>query len=125
MKKRFSGPQIVAKLRQADVLIGQGKIVPEDNQDPNAWAKEDIEKASKRLGELLTTFEPYLKEPFDIDGFEKLGDECRKELRTALGDVNAKLKAYINDLTIENGKELCEANRKAIVLLFLNRFARF
>jgi len=27
MKKRFSGPQIVAKLRQADVLIGQGKAV--------------------------------------------------------------------------------------------------
>ena len=29
MKKRFSGPQVVAKLRQADVLIGQGKTVPE------------------------------------------------------------------------------------------------
>ena len=29
MKKRFSGPQIVAKLRQADVLIGQGKNVTE------------------------------------------------------------------------------------------------
>ena len=29
MKKRFSGPQIVAKLRQADVLIGQSKTVPE------------------------------------------------------------------------------------------------
>ncbi len=29
MKKRFSGPQIVAKLRQADVLIAQGKNVPE------------------------------------------------------------------------------------------------
>jgi hypothetical protein len=29
MKKRFSGPQIVAKLRQADVLISQGKTVPE------------------------------------------------------------------------------------------------
>ena len=29
MKKRYSGPQIVAKLRQADVLIGQGKTVPE------------------------------------------------------------------------------------------------
>lgn len=29
MKKRFSGPQIVAKLRQADVLIGRGKTVPE------------------------------------------------------------------------------------------------
>ena len=29
MKKRHTGPQIVAKLRQADVLIGQGKSVPE------------------------------------------------------------------------------------------------
>lgn len=29
MKKRYSGPQIVAKLRQADLLIGQGKSVPE------------------------------------------------------------------------------------------------
>ena len=29
MKKRFSGPQIVAKLRQADILIGQGKSVPQ------------------------------------------------------------------------------------------------
>ncbi len=29
MKKIHSGPQIVAKLRQADVLIGQGKSVPE------------------------------------------------------------------------------------------------
>ncbi len=28
IKKRFSGPQIVAKLRQADILIGQGKTVP-------------------------------------------------------------------------------------------------
>ena len=29
MQKRYSGPQIVAKLRQADVVIGQGKTVPE------------------------------------------------------------------------------------------------
>ena len=29
MKKRFSGPQIVAKLRQADKLSGQGKTVEE------------------------------------------------------------------------------------------------
>ncbi len=29
MKKRLSGPQIVAKLRQADILIGQGKAVPQ------------------------------------------------------------------------------------------------
>ena len=33
MKKRFSGPQIVAKLRQADVLIGQGKMVPQVCKD--------------------------------------------------------------------------------------------
>ena len=29
MKKKHSGPQIVAKLRQADILIGQGKTVPQ------------------------------------------------------------------------------------------------
>ena len=29
MKKRYTGPQIVAKLRQADTLVGQGKTVPE------------------------------------------------------------------------------------------------
>jgi len=29
MKKRFTGTQIVSKLRQADVLLGQGKTVPE------------------------------------------------------------------------------------------------
>ena len=29
MKKKHTGPQIVAKLRQADVLIGQSKSVPE------------------------------------------------------------------------------------------------
>jgi putative transposase len=29
MKKRFSGTEIVGKLREADVLIGQDKSVPE------------------------------------------------------------------------------------------------
>ena len=29
MKKRFSGPQIVAKLREADRLLGRGKTVEE------------------------------------------------------------------------------------------------
>jgi transposase-like protein len=33
MKKRYSGPQIVAKLRQADILIGQGKTIPEVCKD--------------------------------------------------------------------------------------------
>lgn len=108
-------------------------VPPEGEQDPNAWAEKDIKEASERLGKILIGFEPYLKEPFDVDGFEELGDRCRKELGTALGDVKAKLKAYINnlttektnDLTIKKAVRLCEANRKAIVLLFLARFARF
>ena len=29
MKKRYSGPQIVVKLREGDCLIGQGKSIPE------------------------------------------------------------------------------------------------
>jgi transposase-like protein len=29
MKKRCTGTQIVAKLRQADILLGQGKTIPE------------------------------------------------------------------------------------------------
>lgn len=29
MKKRFGGTEVVSKLREADVLIGQGKTVPE------------------------------------------------------------------------------------------------
>jgi transposase-like protein len=29
MKKKYSGTEIVGKLRQADVLIGQGKTVPD------------------------------------------------------------------------------------------------
>ena len=33
MKRKHSGPQIVAKLRQADVLLGQGKAVPEACKD--------------------------------------------------------------------------------------------
>jgi len=29
MKKKHSGPQIVSKLRQTDMPIGQGKSIPE------------------------------------------------------------------------------------------------
>jgi len=108
-------------------------VPPEGEQDPNAWAEKDIKDASERLGKILIVFEPYLKEPFDLDGFEKLGDRCREDLYAALKDVKAKIRAYINDLTtekandltIEKAVKLCEANRKAIVLLFLARFARF
>jgi hypothetical protein len=110
-------------------------VPPEGKQDPNAWAEKDIKDASKRVGELLRKFEPYLKEPFDLDGdgFEKLGDRCRNDLDVALKDVKVKLAAYINDLTtektddltIEKAVKLCEANRRAIVLLFMARFVRF
>lgn len=110
-------------------------VPPEGEQDPNAWAEKDIKDASERLGKILIGFEQYLKEPFDLNGFEKLGDRCREDLYVALKDVKAKLRAYINDLTtekandltmtIEKAVKLCEANRKAIVLLFLVRFARF
>ena len=41
MKKRHSGPHIVDKLRQADVLIGRGKTVP------TAW--EEIEVSERTL----------------------------------------------------------------------------
>ncbi len=41
MKKRFSGPQIVAKLRQADVLIGQGKKL--EIWDEDTWGKSQEE----------------------------------------------------------------------------------
>lgn len=108
--------------------------VPPDQQNPNAWAKQDVNEASEKLGNLLKDFEPYLKDPFDFDGFEKLGDKCRIDLYAALKKVTVKLREYIehltvlkadNPLAIKKAEELCEANREAIVLLFLNRFARF
>lgn len=57
MKKRFSGPQIVAKLRQADVLIGQGKAVPEVCK----WRREvnNLKEYIKNALELYC----FLKEP--------------------------------------------------------------
>lgn len=99
--------------------------VPEDIADPNVWAQTNIKQASRLVGELLSDFEPYLEDPFDLDGFEELGDKCRKALNAALENVKVKLGEYIKDLTIKNAEELCLANRRAIVLLFLNRFARF
>jgi hypothetical protein len=110
------------------------KPVPEGKEDLSTRAQFDIEKAGERVGNLLKNHEPYLKEAFDFDGFEKLGDRCRKDLYAALEEVKVRLREYIehltvmkadNDLAIKKGEELCEANRKAIVLLFLNRFARF
>ncbi len=64
-----------------------------------------------QYGELIRDFEPYLEEPFDLDGLEDLGDKCWKALYAALENVKVKLREYINDLTIKNAEELCLANR--------------
>ena len=73
MKKHFSGPQIVAKLRQADVLLGQGKAVPEVCKDLEIslqtyyrWRQKYggmsvrlQQKWDKKLFELRDGFGPY------------------------------------------------------------------
>lgn len=112
-----------------------GNDVPKDKKDLNSWAESEINKASERFGKFLIAkdFEQYQKKPFDIDGFEKLGKECRDDLTGALKEVTVRLNAYIkdiatrkpDDLLIKRAVELCEANRKAIILLYMFRFARF
>ncbi len=50
MKKRFSGPQIVAKLRQADVLIGQTKqATPAISLPPDISVLIQYNRADKLL----------------------------------------------------------------------------
>jgi hypothetical protein len=54
MKKKFSGPQIVAKFRQADILIGQGKKIQEVCKDkvvietPEIWLPQNNDTAARR-----------------------------------------------------------------------------
>lgn len=124
--------RILKELRSIRKTLGEP--VPTNKKDPNGWAKNDLEKVSKQLGDLLISFKPRLKVPFDIgDKFEKLGEECRKELRKALKEVTVRLDAYIegittnkaNDLLMKRARELCEANREAIVYFYIFRFARF
>ena len=99
--------------------------VPEDVPDPNVWAKSNIKEASKQVGKLLSNFESYLKDPFVLDEFEELGEKCRKDFYAALENVKVKIRIYIKYPTIKNAEELCQANRRAIVYLFISRFARF
>ena len=90
MKKRFSGPQIVAKLRQADVLIGQGKRVPE--------VCKEIEIAQH-------TYYRWRQK------YGGMSPDMIKQLR-ALQKENVRLKRVIADQALDNAilKEAAEGN---------------
>jgi transposase-like protein len=80
MKKRYSGPQIVAKLRQADVLIGQGKTVPE--------VCKDIEVSQQ-------TYYRWRQK------YGGMSPDMIKQLR-ALQKENARLKRVVADQALDN-----------------------
>ena len=93
MKKRFSGPQIVAKLRQADVLIGQGKNVPEvckeieiSQQTYYRWRQKygGILAKSLRITLGALFFFWMCKEAVSVDGmsFDTLLRACLDNFRT-------------------------------------------
>ena len=90
MKKRFSGPQIVAKLRQADVLIGQGKTVPE------------------LCKELEVSQQTYYRWRQKYGG---MSPDMIKQFK-ALQKENARLKRVIADQALDNAilKEAAEGN---------------
>jgi len=90
MKKRFSGPQIVAKLRQADVLIGQGKTIPE--------VCKEIEISQQ-------TYYRWRQK------YGGMSPDMIKQFR-ALQKENARLKRVVADQALDNAilKEAAEGN---------------
>ena len=90
MKKRYSGPQIVAKLRQADILIGQGKTVPQ--------VCKDIEISQQ-------TYYRWRQK------YGGMSPDMVKQLR-ALQKENARLKRVVADQALDNAilKEAAEGN---------------
>ena len=90
MKKRYSGLQIVAKLRQADVLIGQGKTVPE--------VCKEIEISQQ-------TYYRWRQK------YGGMNPDMIKQLR-ALQKENARLKRVVADQALDNAilKEAAEGN---------------
>jgi putative transposase len=79
MKKKHNGTQIVAKLRQADVLISQGKTVPE--------VCKEIEVSEQ-------TYYRWRQK------YGGMSPEMVKELR-ALQKENARLRKVVADQAIE------------------------
>ena len=90
MKKKHTGPQIVAKLRQADVLIGQGKSVPEVCR------------------EIEVSQQTYYRWRQKYGG---MSPDMIKQLR-ALQKENARLKRVVADQALDNAilKEAAEGN---------------
>jgi putative transposase len=90
MKKRYSGPQIVAKLRQADVLIGQGKTVP------HVFKEIEISQQT------------YYRWRQKYGG---MSPDMIKQLRS-LQKENARLKRVVADQALDNAilKEAAEGN---------------
>ena len=80
MKKRYMGTQIVAKLRQADVLIGKGKTVPE------VYREIDVSQQT------------YYRWRQKYGG---MSPEMIKELRE-LQKENARLKKVVADQALDN-----------------------
>lgn len=80
MKKQHTGTQIVAKLRQADVLLGQGKTVP------------DVCK------EIEVSEQTYYRWRQKYGG---MSPEMVKELRE-LQKENARLRKVVADQALEN-----------------------
>ena len=92
MKKRYTGNQIVAKLRQADVLIGKGKTVPEVCR------------------EIEVSQQTYYRWRQKYGG---MSPEMIKELRE-LQKENARLKKVVADQALDNQilKEAIHTSKK-------------
>jgi len=88
MKKKHTGTQIVAKLRQADVLIGQGKTIPEVCKERNI---EEIAIASPAASHYYRWRQKY----------GGMSPEMVKELRS-LQKENARLRKLVADQALEN-----------------------
>ena len=88
--KKHSGPQIVAKLRQADILIGQGKTVPQ--------VCKEIEISQQ-------TYYRWRQK------YGGMSPDMIKQLR-ALQKENARLKRVVADQALDNAilKEAAEGN---------------
>jgi transposase-like protein len=92
MKKRYTGNQIVAKLRQADVLIGKGKTVPEVCREIDVSQQTYYRWRQKYGG---------------------MSPEMIKELRE-LQKENARLKKVVADQALDNQilKEAINTSKK-------------
>ena len=90
MNKKHSGPQIVAKLREADRLLGQGKTIPE---------------VCKELNVTDATYYRWRQK------YGGMSPDMIKQLR-ALQKENARLKRVVADQAVDIAilKEVTEGN---------------